>query len=108
MDRHKGKRALLMPHENRHWNRCWLDASMNTLQPPEPYDAAPFCVSDCPAGYGHDASAKLYKENCALSEEVGSTSSFGEIVGSSESLCRVLGHVAKVAAAHATVLITGE
>jgi transcriptional regulator with GAF, ATPase, and Fis domain len=81
---------------------------MNTLQPTEPYDVAPFCVSDCPAGYGHDASAKLYKENCALSEEVGSTSSFGEIVGSSEALCRVLGHVAKVAAANATVLITGE
>jgi formate hydrogenlyase transcriptional activator len=86
----------------------WLDTSMNTSQPPEPYDVAPFCVSDCTVGYGHDASAKLYKESCALSEEVGSTSSFGEIVGSSESLCRVLGQVAKVAAANATVLITGE
>jgi formate hydrogenlyase transcriptional activator len=50
----------------------------------------------------------LYDENIASREEVAPAPMFEEIVGSSESLYRVLGHVARVAPTDATVLITGE
>ncbi len=54
------------------------------------------------------ASDSLYNETLALREEVAPASMFEEIVGSSESLYRVLGHLARVAPTDATVLITGE
>jgi formate hydrogenlyase transcriptional activator len=47
-------------------------------------------------------------ENVALREEIGSSSMFEEIVGSSKALRRVLGHVSKVAPTDSTVLICGE
>ena len=51
---------------------------------------------------------QLYKENLALKEEIDQASMFEEIVGSSEPLRKVIGHVAKVAPTDSTVLITGE
>jgi PAS domain S-box-containing protein len=48
------------------------------------------------------------KENLALREEVVRSSMFEEIVGSSDSLCRVLAQVAKVAPTDSTILISGE
>ena len=51
---------------------------------------------------------QLHRENIALREEVDKVSMFEEIVGSSESLRRVLLQVAKVASTESTVLILGE
>jgi PAS domain S-box-containing protein len=54
------------------------------------------------------AEQRLQNENIALREEIDETSMFEEIVGSSESLRKVLVQVAKVAQSHSTVLILGE
>jgi len=51
---------------------------------------------------------QLQNENVALRDEISRTAMFEEIVGSSESLRRVLTLVAKVASSDSTVLITGE
>jgi formate hydrogenlyase transcriptional activator len=51
---------------------------------------------------------QLYRENLALKEEVDQASMFEEIVGSSETLRRVLVLISKVAPSDSTVLITGE
>jgi formate hydrogenlyase transcriptional activator len=56
----------------------------------------------------HDLKEQLHKENIALRDEIGQTSMFEEIVGSSAPLRRVLVLVAKVASADTSVLITGE
>jgi formate hydrogenlyase transcriptional activator len=58
--------------------------------------------------FGEGPSDNLYEENLALREEVASASMFEEIVGSSEALFHVLGHVTRVAPTNATVLIAGE
>ena len=54
------------------------------------------------------AAVRLQNENVALREEITRSSMFEEIVGSSEPMRQVLGHVAKVAASDSTVLILGE
>src|SRR5580693_486596 len=54
------------------------------------------------------AENRLRNENVALREEIEHSSMFEEIVGSSESLRRVLGQVSKVAPTDSTVLISGE
>ena len=54
------------------------------------------------------AENRLRNENVALREEIEHSSMFEQIVGSSESLRRVLGQVSKVAPTDATVLISGE
>ena len=51
---------------------------------------------------------RLQRENAALREELNQTSMFEEIVGSSESLRKVLSHVSKVAPTDSTVLILGQ
>jgi transcriptional regulator with GAF, ATPase, and Fis domain len=51
---------------------------------------------------------ELYKENLALKEEIGQTSMFEEIIGSSSALRSVLAHVERVAPTDSTVLLTGE
>jgi formate hydrogenlyase transcriptional activator len=51
---------------------------------------------------------RLHEENLFLREEVEEGSMFGEIVGASPALMRVLAHVEKVAPTDATVLLTGE
>jgi len=51
---------------------------------------------------------KMRNENLALREVIADSSMFDEIVGSSESLRRVLSQVAKVARTDSTVLILGE
>ncbi|HVO97614.1 MAG TPA: sigma-54 dependent transcriptional regulator [Bryobacteraceae bacterium] len=51
---------------------------------------------------------QLQLENLVLRDEVDKMAMFGDIVGSSEPLQRVLRHVAKVAPTDSTVLITGE
>jgi formate hydrogenlyase transcriptional activator len=51
---------------------------------------------------------RLYKENLALKDEIDNSSMFEEIVGSSETLRRVLVLVSKVAPTASTVLLTGE
>jgi formate hydrogenlyase transcriptional activator len=51
---------------------------------------------------------QLYQENLVLKEQIGQTSMFEEIIGSSEALRRVLVHVERVAPTDSTVLITGE
>ena len=51
---------------------------------------------------------KLQRENAALHEELNQASLFGEIVGSSEPLRRVLSQVNKVALSESTVLILGQ
>ena len=56
----------------------------------------------------HDLKDQLHKENIALREEIGQTSMFEEIIGSSAPLRRVLMLVAKVASTDTSVLITGE
>jgi len=50
----------------------------------------------------------LYKENIALREEIGKTSMFEEVVGTSSVLQLVLARSAKVAPTDSTVLIMGE
>jgi PAS domain S-box-containing protein len=50
----------------------------------------------------------LYKENIALREEIGKTSMFEEVVGTSSVLQLVLARAAKVAPTDSTVLIMGE
>jgi formate hydrogenlyase transcriptional activator len=50
---------------------------------------------------------QLYQGNLSLRDEIDKVSMFEEIVGSSEPLQRVLGHVARVAPTDSTVLITG-
>jgi formate hydrogenlyase transcriptional activator len=54
------------------------------------------------------AAQRTQNENLALREEVVRSSMFEEIVGSSETLVKVLSDVARVAAADSTVLILGE
>jgi formate hydrogenlyase transcriptional activator len=54
------------------------------------------------------AEEKMQNENLALREVIADPSMFEEIVGSSESLRRVLSQVAKVAGTDSTVLILGE
>jgi formate hydrogenlyase transcriptional activator len=56
----------------------------------------------------HVAAARLQNENIALREEITRSSMFEEIVGSSDSIRRVLDHVAKVAPSDSTVLVLGE
>jgi len=51
---------------------------------------------------------ELYKENIALREEIGKTSMFEEVVGTSSVLQMVLVRAAKVAPTDSTVLIMGE
>jgi PAS domain S-box-containing protein len=51
---------------------------------------------------------RLQQENAALREEINHASMFGEIVGSSEPLRRVLAQVTKVAPSDSTVLVLGE
>src|SRR5439155_10811038 len=51
---------------------------------------------------------ELYKENIVLREEIGKTSMFEEVVGTSSVLQMVLARAAKVAPTDSTVLITGE
>ena len=51
---------------------------------------------------------EIYGENLALREEIDHSSTFEEIVGTSEVLRRVLFQISKVAPADSTVLITGE
>ena len=51
---------------------------------------------------------ELYKENIALRKEIGQTSMFEEVVGTSAVLQIVLERAAKVAPTDSTVLITGE
>ena len=54
------------------------------------------------------AEERMRNENLALREVIADSSMFDEIVGSSESLRRVLSQVAKVARTDSTVLILGE
>jgi PAS domain S-box-containing protein len=51
---------------------------------------------------------ELYRENLVLKEEIDQASMFEEIVGTSDALRHVLVHVAKVARADSTILISGE
>src|SRR2546422_238759 len=55
-----------------------------------------------------EAEERTRNENLALREEIDRSSMFEEIVGSSETLRRVLIHVSKVARTDSTVLILGE
>jgi PAS domain S-box-containing protein len=54
------------------------------------------------------AEDRLQRENTALRQEINQASMFGEIVGSSEALHKVLGQVKKVARSDSTVLLLGE
>ena len=54
------------------------------------------------------AEEKLHDENVALRDEIDQASMFEEIVGSSQTLRKVLSQVAKVAETDSTVLILGE
>src|SRR5213594_409979 len=51
---------------------------------------------------------ELYKENIVLRHEIGSTSMFEEVIGTSSALQNVLALAAKVAPTDSTVLIAGE
>ena len=51
---------------------------------------------------------RLQQENAALREEINQASMFGEIVGSSAPLQKVLAQVSKVAPSDSTVLVLGE
>jgi formate hydrogenlyase transcriptional activator len=52
--------------------------------------------------------ARLEQENQYLQEEVRSEAAFGDVVGGSEAILRVLGNVRMVAETDSTVLVTGE
>ena len=52
--------------------------------------------------------ARLEQENQYLQEEVCSEAAFGDVVGGSEAILRVLGNVRMVAETDSTVLVTGE
>jgi formate hydrogenlyase transcriptional activator len=54
------------------------------------------------------AEEEIRKENIALREELGKTSMFEEVIGTSSALQMVLGRAAKVAPTDSTVLIMGE
>jgi formate hydrogenlyase transcriptional activator len=54
------------------------------------------------------AEEKLRSENAALREEIGKTSMFEEVIGTSSALQMVLARAAKVAPTDSTVLIMGE
>jgi PAS domain S-box-containing protein len=54
------------------------------------------------------AEEKIRKENIALREELGKTSMFEEVIGTSSALQMVLARAAKVAPTDSTVLIMGE
>src|SRR5579862_4818199 len=54
------------------------------------------------------AEERTRNENLALREQIDRDSMFEDIVGSSESLCKVLRQVAKIAPSDSTVLILGE
>src|SRR4029077_12978517 len=51
---------------------------------------------------------RLQQENAALREEINQAPMFGDIVGSSEPLQKVLAQVSKVALSDSTVLVLGE
>ncbi len=51
---------------------------------------------------------QLYRENVALREELGKTSMFEEVIGTSSALQMVVARAAKVAPTDSTVLILGE
>jgi transcriptional regulator with GAF, ATPase, and Fis domain len=53
-------------------------------------------------------SENLYRDNLTLPEEIPAAPVFEGIVGSSDALYRVLGHITKVAPSNASVLISGE
>jgi formate hydrogenlyase transcriptional activator len=61
-----------------------------------------------PTQYDHDSDDSPFEDSLDLDVEIASVSMFEEIVGSSESLYRVLGDLTRVAPTNATVLITGE
>ena len=52
--------------------------------------------------------ARLEEENLYLQEEVRSEAAFGDVVGESPAMLRVLANVRKVAETDSTVLVTGE
>jgi len=54
------------------------------------------------------AEQRLHDENVALREEIDKASMFGEIVGTSAALKKVLSRISKVAPTDSSVLITGE
>ncbi len=60
------------------------------------------------AEYESDLSYTPCQDTFDLEDEIGTGSMFEEIVGSSESLYRVFGHLTRVAPTNATVLIHGE
>jgi transcriptional regulator with GAF, ATPase, and Fis domain len=69
-----------------------------------------FGVSDRPRAVDCDANLSYLRgqDTFDLDAEIAPGSMFEEIVGSSEPLCRVFGHVTRVAPTNATVLIHGE
>ena len=69
-----------------------------------------FGLSDQPRAADHDpdSSYRPCQDTFDLDDEIVSGSMFEEIVGSSEPLYRVFGHVTRVAPTNATVLIHGE
>jgi formate hydrogenlyase transcriptional activator len=68
----------------------------------------PVSVPPSAAEYGSDLSDTRRQDTFDLDDEIGSGSMFEEIVGSSEALYRVFGHLTRVAPTNATVLIHGE
>jgi formate hydrogenlyase transcriptional activator len=83
---------------------------MNSAARLAPGNEPLFRVSDRPRSSECDADSddRFCKDILDLDEEIASVSMFEEIVGSSELLYRVLGHLTKVAPTNATVLINGE
>ena len=82
-----------------------MSNSVNLAPRYETLFRVPDCRHELPCDQG---ACPIYEENLALREEVASACMFEEIVGSSEALYRVLGHLTRVAPTDATVLITGE
>jgi formate hydrogenlyase transcriptional activator len=69
-----------------------------------------FGVSDQPrlVDYDRDSSYRPCQDTFDLNNDIASGAMFEDIVGSSEPLYRVLGHVTRVAPTNATVLMHGE
>src|SRR2546426_152304 len=78
----------------------------NTLDITEQENA----IRDLKKAFGEIRALKdeLYKENIVLRHEIGSTSMFEEVLGTSSALQNVLALAAKVAPTDSTVLIAGE
>src|SRR5436309_2819723 len=78
----------------------------NTLDITEQENA----IRDLKKAFGEIRALKdeLYKENIVLRHEIGSTSMFEEVLGTSSALQNVLALAAKVAPTDSTVLIVGE